>query len=43
VKFALMIMSVGAGGLDIMRIKDPKICSINQSADELSAMPAQEK
>ena len=43
VKFALMIMSVGAEGLDMMRIKDPKICSINQSADEVSAMSAQEK
>ena len=43
VKFALMIMSVGAEGLDMMRIKDPNICSINQSADEVSAMSAQEK
>ena len=43
VKFALMIMSVGAEGLDMMRIKDPKICSINQSVDEVSAMSAQEK
>ena len=42
-KFALMIMSVGAEGLDMMRIKDPNICSINQSADEVSAMSAQEK
>ena len=42
-KFALMIMSVGAEGLDMMRIKDPKICSINQSADEVSAMSAKEK
>jgi hypothetical protein len=38
-----MIMSVGAERLDMMRIKDPKICSINQSADEVSAMSAQEK
>ena len=43
VKFALMIMSVGAEGLDMMRIKDPNICSINQSADEVIAMSAQEK
>jgi len=43
VKFALMIISVGAEGLDMMRIKDPKICGINQSADEVSAMSAQEK
>ena len=42
-KFALMIMNVGAEGLDMMRIKDPKICSINQSSDELSAMSAQKK
>jgi len=40
VKFSLMIMSVGAEGLDMMRIKDPNICSINQSADEVSAMSA---
>ena len=43
VKFALLIMSVGAEGLNMMRIKDLKICSINQSADEVSAMSAQEK
>jgi len=43
VKFALMIMSVGAEGLDMMRIKDPKICGIKQSTDELSAMSVQEK
>ena len=42
-KFALMIMSVGAEGLDMMRIEDLKICGIKQSTDELSAMPAQEK
>ena len=41
-KFVLIIISVGAEGLDMMRIKDPKICSINQSADEVSAMSAQE-
>ena len=40
VKFALVIMRVGAEGLDMMRIKDPNICSINQSADEVSAMSA---
>ena len=40
VKFSLMIMSVGAEGLDMMRIKDPNIRSINQSADEVSAMSA---
>ena len=42
-KFALMIMSVGAEGLDMMRIKDLNICGIQQSTDELSAMSAQEK
>ncbi|XAT58722.1 hypothetical protein GN241_15965 [Rhodobacteraceae bacterium IMCC1335] len=42
-KFALMIMSVGAEGLDMMRIKDLNICGIKQSTDELSAMSAQEK
>ena len=43
VKFALMIMSVGAEGLDMMRIEDLNICGIKQSTDELSAMSAQEK
>ena len=43
VKLALVIMRVGAEGLDMMRIKDPNICSIYQSADEVSAMSAQEK
>jgi hypothetical protein len=43
VKFALIIMSVGAEGLDMMRIKDLNICGIKQSTDELSAMSAQEK
>ncbi|MGB1970731.1 MAG: hypothetical protein ACPHO3_13255 [Paracoccaceae bacterium] len=43
VKFALMIMSVGAEELDMMRIEDLNICGIKQSTDELSAMPAQEK
>jgi hypothetical protein len=43
VTFALMIMSVGAEGLDMMRIKDLNICGIQQSTDELSAMSAQEK
>ncbi|MGB0832042.1 MAG: hypothetical protein ACPGQW_13770 [Paracoccaceae bacterium] len=42
-KFALMIMSVGAEELDMMRIEDLNICGIKQSTDELSAMPAQEK
>ena len=41
VKFALTIMSVGAEGLDMMRIKDLNICSIKQSTDELSVMSAQ--
>jgi hypothetical protein len=40
VKFALMIMSVGAEELDMMRIEDLNICGIK---DELSAMSAQEK
>ena len=39
-KFALMIMSVGAEVLDMMRIKDLNICGIKQSTDELSAMSA---
>ena len=43
VKFALMIMSVAAEELDMMRIEDLNICGIKQSTDELSAMPAQEK
>jgi len=43
VQFALMIMSVGAEELDMMRIEDLNICGIKQSTDELSAMPAQEK
>ena len=43
VKFALMIMSVGAEELDMMRIEDLNICGIKQSTDELSAMSAQEK
>jgi hypothetical protein len=38
-----MIMSVGAEGFDMMRIKDLNICGIKQSTDELSAMSAQEK
>ena len=42
-KFALMIMSVGAEGLDMIRIKDLNICGIKQSTDELSVMSAQEK
>ena len=42
-KFALMIMSVGAEGLEMMRIKDLDICGIKQSTDELSAMSAQEE
>ena len=43
VKFALMIMSVGAEELDMMRIEDLNICGIKQSTDELSAMSVQEK
>ena len=42
-KFSLMIMSVGAEELDMMRIDDLNTCGIKQSTDELSAMPAQEK
>ena len=43
VKFALLIMRIGAEELDMMRIEDLNICGIKQSTDELSAMPAQEK
>ncbi len=43
VKFALMIMSVAAEELDMMRIEDLNICGIKQSTDELSAMSAQEE
>tara|TARA_Y200000002_G_C22441845_1_gene562484 strand:+ start:351 stop:575 length:225 start_codon:yes stop_codon:yes gene_type:complete len=43
VQFALMIMSVGAEELDMMRIEDLNICGIKQSTDELSAMSVQEK
>ena len=43
VKFALMIMSVGAEELDMMRIEALNICGIKRSTDELSAMSAQEK
>ena len=42
-KFALMIMSVGAEELDMMRIEDLNICGIKQSTDELRAMSSQKK
>ena len=41
VKFALLIMRIGAEELDMMRIEDLNICGIKQSADELSALSAQ--
>ena len=43
VKFALMIMSVGAEELDMMRTEDWNICGLKQTTDELSARSAQEK
>ena len=42
-KFAPLIVGRAAEGLDMMRIEDLKSCGIKQSANEVSALSAQEK